>query len=342
MKSADFPEYILPPELTKRGLDVLVIGGGTMEEIVQIPYWPSSGGQGNIPILKHTLTAGGCGTNVAVFVGRLGGQSAIITRLGSGRYGEDVVKELIRSEVNTGYVHRMQGVEGNYIIILTNQEGDWTVLASYHPNLNLELKDLPDEDVFRNAKLFHIDGFTCHSQDERNTVMKAIDIAHHAGVLVSSDGTVPSAQDQPEFLRSIFRKSDIVFANLFEAMTITNAKNQSDAIDKLQKFGPSLCVLKLGPNGSYYITPNCIGHIPAFEIDVIDTVAAGDALIGTVLFSLSQNLSLYEAALRGSAAGALACLGAGSLSSFFRLNEIDTLIARGISKNSLSKEKRSS
>lgn len=75
-----------------------------------------------------------------------------------------------------------------------------------------------------------------------------------------------------------------------------------------------------------------VGYIPAYEVNVLDTVAAGDAYIATMLLSLCRGLPLMEAATRGSAAGALACLGFGSLSSRFTDSDIDTLIARGPQK----------
>ncbi len=329
MQTEKFPSFCLSPELASRELDVLAIGTGTMEEIIRIPKWPSPGGQENLPIQDIAFTAGGCGVNVACFVGRLGGISAIVIRLGSGQYGEGVWKELIRSKVRVDYVYRISGVEGNLIIILTNQSGDWTVLTSMHEEVILRPADLPGINVFKKAKFLHIDGFVCRSEGEIAAVELAIEQARAGGAIISSDGAVPTAQENPNYLRSLFQRSDIAFANLYEAMATTRTSSKADTINALMKLGPRLCVLKLGAEGSLYITRDHVSHVPAFEIEVVDTVAAGDALIGTLLYSLCRGIPLEKAALLASAAGALACLGPGSLSSYFELPDIENLISRG-------------
>ena len=77
--------------------------------------------------------------------------------------------------------------------------------------------------------------------------------------------------------------------------------------------GPAVSVLKMGKEGSLVITPQGIGKVEAYPVEVVDTIAAGDSYIAAMLTSLGAGLSLQESARRGSAAGALACLGAGSL-----------------------------
>jgi sugar/nucleoside kinase (ribokinase family) len=329
MNQESFPVFQLPPALMNRELDAIVLGTGTMEEILQIPCWPSFGGQQNFGIERLTYSAGGCAVNVAAFIGRMGGKTSLITRLGSGQNGQGVLDELVSSGVGSEYINQISGIDGNIIIILTNPEGDWTVLTYFSPEMHLSGKDIPGEQAFQRAKFLHIDGFTCRSPEEIKAVDMAVELAHKQGLLVSVDCAVPTAQEQPEFLRGLFSRCDIFFANMQEATIITGMSGIEEIIHNLQEKGPGLSVLKVGREGAYFITRQAIGHVPAYEVQVVDTVAAGDAMIGTVILSLSQGCSLYEAANRGSAAGALACLNPGSLSGRFSLIDINALIARG-------------
>ena len=91
--------------------------------------------------------------------------------------------------------------------------------------------------------------------------------------------------------------------------------------------GPAVSILKLGNEGSVVITPEATASVVPYKVKVVDTVAAGDAYIAATLLSLSQGHPLIEAAKRGSAAGALACLGPGSLSSRFNMKDVLATIA---------------
>jgi len=239
--------------------------------------------------------------------------------------------------VRTEYINRISEINVNFNIIITDQKGDWAVLTNIAPELTLSEIDIPNELIFHKAKFFHVDGFLCRTLKEIDAIFSAIDLAHSQGSLVSVDCAVPVARENPDFLRKLFKKCDIFLANEEEARAVTGEVTTAEIICVLQKVGPSLSVLKVGQNGSYYITSQGVGHIPAYDVDIVDTVAAGDALLGTLLWCLSHGFTLYEAAIRGSAAASLACLGMGSLSSHFGLKEIENLIAHGSKKKEINK-----
>jgi sugar/nucleoside kinase (ribokinase family) len=324
--SAAFPEFHLPNALTLRPIDILALGSAVLEQVIQVDRWPASGGQGAVTISRMTFTAGGCGINVSCFSGRLGACSAVICCLGDGKYSQEIWDELGRSNVLTQYIHRFEGHDGNLVIELTNPEGDWTVMNYMDPEVKLSVADIPLEDVFRSTKILHIDGYSYVNAGDRASVETAFARARQAGCVISVDGCVPAAENHPDFMASLFARADIVFANLYEAFSATKTSSVEEAMQIFQKMGPKLCILKMGLDGSHMITPEGFGHVPAYPVDVVDTVAAGDAYIATCLSRLIQGDSLLRAARRGSAAGALACLGPGSLSSRFGLADIDRLI----------------
>ena len=66
--------------------------------------------------------------------------------------------------------------------------------------------------------------------------------------------------------------------------------------------------------------------IPAYPTDIVDTISAGDAYVAATLVALIDGASAADAAREGSAAGALACRGAGSLASHFTRADIRSVI----------------
>lgn len=326
------PSFTIPYSVASRPIDIIALGSLVMERIIQVEKWPETGGQDVVPVKSISDTSGGCAMNVACFAGRQGGKTAIISGIGDGIYSRVTWEELEASGVEKKYLACHKDKDGSLIIILSNPEGDWAVLDYIDPDLMLGIDDLPLIDDFKETKFLHIDGFSFLSVGEKEPVQEAVKRARQAGCVLSVDASVPAAKTERDFLEVLFRQADIGFANKFEALQITQTSEIQAAVDKLQTMGPKVSVLKMGLEGSYVITPNTVGYIPAYEVNVLDTVAAGDAYIATMLLSLCRGLPLMEAATRGSAAGALACLGFGSLSSRFADSDIDALIARGPQK----------
>jgi sugar/nucleoside kinase (ribokinase family) len=177
--------------------------------------------------------------------------------------------------------------------------------------------------------VLHIDGFSFVSAGDEAAVSLAMERARAAGCLVSADGAVPAAARHTDFLRHLFSQADLVFANAFEGMRATDTDTVEDATQAFQRMGPKAVFLKLGPHGALVITQDGVHEIPGYEVEVADTVAAGDAFIATTLLGLLSEATFVEAATSGSAAGALACGGLGSLSSRFDLKDVERLVARG-------------
>ncbi|MCC6904407.1 MAG: carbohydrate kinase family protein [Anaerolineae bacterium] len=331
MTASEFPEYRLPGHLMNRSDDVLVIGAGKLEMILRVSDWPNGGGQSNIDIDEPLETAGGCGMNVATTVSRLGGHSALIAALGSGRYGQAVWNEMITSGVATDYVQRITGSEGSLLMILTRDGGDWVVMQHNDPRVQFRTEHLPPVETFAHYKVLHVDGFSYMEGDQRSAVEEAVRRAHEAGCIVSVDAAVPTVGRDPAYVAWLFSQADIILPNEHEACRVTGAGSVTEAIEALRGLGPALCVLKQGPQGSWVVTADGVGHVPAFPVAVVDTIAAGDSYAGAMLLGLCQGLPLREAATRGSAAGALACLGRGSLSHRFTESDVTALMNSALS-----------
>jgi len=331
--SSNPPEFKIPGQVVNRPVDVIALGSLLMERIVQIDGWPMPGGQDTIPIQKVTDTAGGCAMNVACFIGRMGGRAAVLSPIGDGDYAKTARKELIRSRVDLSYLIEYPQKVGSMIMILTNPDGGWAALDYVDTELRIRMIDLPNVKKFSNSKVLHVDGFSFLTVSDEDVVLEAVRRAKQAGCLVSVDASVPAAKKKPAFLKRLFQEANILFANQFEAMAVSGANSLEEAVQGLREMQREVCVVKAGIDGSYIFTQTETGFVLTYQVEVVDTVAAGDAYVAATLLGLCRGMPLMQAAKRGSAAGGLACLGHGSLSSFFTDAEIDQLIRRGFKHN---------
>ena len=65
--------------------------------------------------------------------------------------------------------------------------------------------------------------------------------------------------------------------------------------------------------------------IPAFAVDVIDTVGAGDAFVGALSAALASGATLVDAARAGNAAGAVTTTWAGARNPALDRDSITTM-----------------
>ena len=95
---------------------------------------------------------------------------------------------------------------------------------------------------------------------------------------------------------------------------------------ELLERGVAAVVVKLGSDGVYYATKRHGRHIPAFPVQAVDSVAAGDAFSGALAVGLSRGQELGRAVVSASAAGALAVTRSGAQDSMPFAQEVAKLV----------------
>ncbi|MCK9482222.1 MAG: sugar kinase [Bacteroidia bacterium] len=100
-------------------------------------------------------------------------------------------------------------------------------------------------------------------------------------------------------------------------------------LDSLFKMFPSLEVIayKQGSKGAIIKTKETELHSPAFPVEVVDTVGAGDSFDVGFIVSLMEGKSLEDAARIGNAMGGLTCTGVGPISSSPTREKVESFLA---------------
>jgi ribokinase len=139
--------------------------------------------------------------------------------------------------------------------------------------------------------------------------------ARRRGITVILD-PAPAAELPDE----LFPMIDVITPNEVEAAPLVGHPVQTEAdaftaLSALRQRGVGTAIIKLGNRGAFYQSATEHGHVPAFPVDAVDSVAAGDAFNGALATALDKRLSMREAVRWGAAAGALAVTKAGALPS---------------------------
>jgi len=96
-----------------------------------------------------------------------------------------------------------------------------------------------------------------------------------------------------------------VEASQLVGFAVHDTETAIKAAKKLQQRGVKNAIVKLGDRGVVAVTADRTLFVPAFAVEAIDTVGAGDAFNGGLAAALDAGLSLEEAVVWGAAAGAL-------------------------------------
>ena len=107
---------------------------------------------------------------------------------------------------------------------------------------------------------------------------------------------------------------DILVVNEIESEKISGEKIQNlgkdGVVNVILDKGVNTVVMTLGENGCFYKNREENLHFGAFEVDAVDTTAAGDTFIGYFLAAYSQHADARQALKRACAASAISSVSA--------------------------------
>lgn len=285
---------------------IIVFGSINMDLVTKTP---------RLPVAGETLTGhefftagGGKGANQAVAAARLGISTQIVGRLGNDDFGRQLLRHLQTAGVQTDGVWVDEATNSGVAVITVDDAGENNIIIIAGANGRLN-----EADVERlRSRLPGAAALLMQLEIPLPTVQLAAQAAQSAGVPVILDPA--PAQDIPSELYPLI---DIITPNQLEASQLVGfpvdgeeAARQASA--ELQQRGASKVIVKLGDRGVFCATAEETFFVPAFWVQAVDTVAAGDAFNGTLAVALAQGRSLREAVLWGTAAGALSATKAGA------------------------------
>ncbi len=137
----------------------------------------------------------------------------------------------------------------------------------------------------------------------------------------SSNGDILGKTRECAAIRKAIKNSDIFLPNTQEIKRLTGMSDLDLAIRKLGELCP-LVVVKDGSNGAYAYTHNTIIHIPAIEIDPIDTTGAGDTFNSGFLRAWLDGMSIEMCLKWGNITGGLSTTELGGTTRRITVDEV--------------------
>ena len=298
--------------------DILVVGSLNADLVVRAPRFPQPGETISGDDLQ--IIPGGKGANQAVAAARQGASVSMIGRVGNDSFGPELINNLKRNNVDSSHIQTDPDSATGTAIIVVDSNGQNSIVLSPGANGKVSPADVKTAS-FSDHKLLLL-----QLEIPIETVLSAAQHAKEKGLRVLLNPA--PARALPEELISL---PDFILPNETELSLLTNQPviditSAEKAAKILLELGAQNVIVTLGANGALIVSSKQVTHVNAYNVEVVDTTAAGDAFIGGFASALLQNESLEESVRYGCACGALATTKFGAQPSLPTKEEVDRFL----------------
>lgn len=286
---------------------VIVFGSINMDLVTRTPRLPLAGE--TLQGYEFFTAAGGKGANQAVAAARLGISTQLVGRVGNDNFGHQLRDGLQAAGVHIDHVLLDDSASSGVAVIAVDDVGENNIIIVAGANGRVNQEDVERlTDLLPNAAALLL-----QLEVPLPAVLAAAQAAQKASVPVILD-PAPARGDIPSELYSLV---DIITPNEVEAtqlvgFAVDGQETATRAAAELRQRGIGTVIIKLGAQGVFCATGSETFFVPAFSVQAVDTVAAGDAFNGGLAAALAEGLPLRQAILWGSATGALSATKVGA------------------------------
>ena len=268
--------------------EILVIGSSNTDMVVKTDELPLPGETK----LGGTffMNAGGKGANQAVAAARLGGNVALVTKLGSDIFGRQTLEGLKKENIDTTHVFFDESNPSGTALIIVNAMGENCIVVAPGANANL----LP-ADIEKIKNLLHATVVLIQLEIPIETVLHVANLASiNKQKLILNPAPAQKLNDE------LFRGLYLITPNETEAFDLTGVRVRDEttaslAADVFLKKGVENVIITLGREGAFFQNAQLKFKVSAPVVDALDTTAAGDTFNGAITVAITENMGWKKA-----------------------------------------------
>lgn len=239
--------------------------------------------------------AGGSPANVAVQASKLGGDCGFIGKVGKDKFGMFLKEMFAENNVNAKGLIIDEKAATTLAFIGADEEGKRTYNFYRNPGADTLINySEVDFDLIDNCEIFHFGSLSLTDEPSRSAVTRAVEYAKSKGKIISYDPNYreslwTSEESAIDAMKSVLQYVDILKLSEDEMRMLTDSEKLIQGIAVLIKMGVKVVIVTQGPRGCIVAGKGGIEVLPTYDVNVIDTLGAGDSFFGAFLYKLSES-----------------------------------------------------
>lgn len=272
------------------------------------------------------LHIGGCASNTAIDLAKLGVRTSVVGRVGDDVFGTFVSDTLQQHGVDTSGLLVTAETDTSQTLIVNVKGQDRRFVHSFGANGRFTGEDLPLDRV-RRAKVLHVGGYLLMSNLAQEELVLVFEAARAAGVKTVLDVAIPEPGDYVSRLDRLLPLTDYFLPNEDEARMILSLDDPLEQAERFHAMGASTVLITRGEKGVVLVGEGIRLRGGVYPVEFVDGTGGGDAFDAGFIFGVLQGFDLPKCLKWASALGASCVRAVGATTGIFRRSEAETFIA---------------
>jgi len=282
-------------------------------------------------VFGETKKIGGAPLNIALRAASYGFPVAMISAVGNDEDGKLILEYAKQNNVKTNAIHVSSEYETGIVQVHLNERGSATYDIRFPSAWDHIAVDKQVTDTVKDADVFFYGSLACRNDISKKTLFSLLE--SNQSMFKVFDVNLRKPFYNIELLKSLMNEADFIKFNDEEILEIAAALGYDSEdleanISFISKITDTkhICVT-LGKHGSILLWNDTLYRHSGYQVDVVDTVGAGDSFLASLITGLLSGKEADEALDFASAVGALVA-GSSGANPKLENNNITAFIAK--------------
>lgn len=271
------------------------------------------------------LNIGGCASNAAVVLAKLGVQATLCGKIGGDVFGQFVKQTLIGHSVDVSALAVDPERATSQSLIVNVKGEDRRFIHSFGANAGLTAADL-DPVLDPPPRVLYLGGYLILPGLVGTELAERFARARRAGTVTVLDVATPGPADYLRHLRAVLPETDVFLPNTDEAALILGERDPVRQAEAFLMLGAKRVVITCGDRGAVALSEKSRFRLGTYPIDFVDGSGGGDAFDAGYIAGLLDGLSELNCLKLASAVGASCVRAVGTTAGIFSRPEADAFL----------------
>ena len=291
-------------------------------------------GKGQLALFDELVMAtGGCATNTASSLARMGYNAVVVGKVGADGFGRFVQYDLKSAGVDVSGIVTDRATSTAFTFAAVASDGERSFFHTQGANATFCLNDINMDIIKKSAAVVVGGTMLMQKFDGEETAAFLKKVRKLGKITVLDMAFNDRVKDWMKVIKPSMPFLDYFLPSYEEAARASGKSACAEIARVFRNLGAKVVAIKLGEKGAYLVSESEEIRAPAYKVRAVDTLGAGDAWVAGFMAGIIEKLPLAEAVMLGNATAAHcvmamgASVGVKKLSAIRRFQKINRLKA---------------